>query len=301
MTRSTCPLPRPRAALPALFACLAVALPSGAAAQRLDILLTNDDGFRAPGLVALRDALLAAGHDVTVVAPLDDRSGSGAAVTTTGTIDYYAQEEGVWAVDGTPSDAVTLALVHVMRGDPPDLVIAGTDLGQNVGASIAHSGVVGAATTAARAGIPAIAVSVAVDVSEREGPSPFASTTAAFGPASAFVVEVVRQLAETGGAGLLPPRAVLNVNWPAIGSGTPVGVRFATVSTLRGFRQLFTVSGDTGPARVELVPANGDRAEDGSDLAMLAEGFVTVSVLDGDVDAGSGSWEPLRRRLVIER
>jgi len=217
------------------------------------------------------------------------------------TLDYYVQEEGVWAVDGTPSDAVTLALVHVLRDDPPDLVIAGMDFGQNVGASIAHSGVVGAATTAARAGIPAMAVSVAIDLSEREGPSPFASTTAALGPAAAFVVEVVRQLAETGGGGLLPPRAVLNVNWPAAGNGPPVGVRFATVSSQRGFRQLFSVAGDTGPARVELVAADAERAEGGSDLALLAEGFATVSVLDGDWDAGAQSWEPLRGRLVIER
>jgi 5'/3'-nucleotidase SurE len=275
--------------------------PARLSAQTLGILLTNDDGFEAPGLTTLAAALTAAGHSVTIVAPLDDRSGSGMSMTTGGTIDYYRQEEGVWAIDGTPSDAVTLGLVHVLRDSPPDLVISGMNFGHNVGANLGSSGTVGAAITGARAGVPAIAVSVAIDSREADGATPFASTTAAFEPAAAFVVEVVRQLAETGGAGILPPRAVLNVNYPAVGGAEPEGVRFATVSSLRGFRQVFSVAGDTGPARVETVPANTDRAEEGSDLALVTTGFVTISVLDGDWDAGSASWEPLLARLIIER
>ena len=267
----------------------------------LAILLTNDDGFEAPGITVVRDALIAAGHRVTVVAPLYDRSGSAMSVTTSGTIDYYRQEEGVWAIDGTPADAVTLALVHVMRSDPPDLVVSGADFGHNVGANVLGSGTVGAALTAARAGVPAIALSVAVDSGERGQPTPFSSTTDALAPAAAFLVEVVRQLAETGGAGLLPPRAVLNVNYPAVGTGTPAGVRFATVSSRRAFRQLYSVAGATGPARVETVAADADRAEEGSDVALLAADIVTVSVLDGNWDAGRAGWEPLLARLVIER
>lgn len=271
------------------------------AAQSLNILLTNDDGFDAPGLAEMRRALLDAGHRVTVVAPLENQSGVGSAVTTSGTIDYYPQEEGVWAVDGTPSDAVALALVHVMRDDPPDLVISGANFGQNVGAGIVSSGTVGAALTAARTGVPALALSVAVDPRQAGRPTPFAGTADAFGPAAELVVEIVRQLAETGGEGLLPPRAVLNVNYPAVGADPPDGVRFATVSALRGYRQVFTVAGASGPARVEMALANTERAEEGSDLALLAAGFATVSVLDGSLDAGTASWEPLRERLIIER
>lgn len=267
----------------------------------LTILLTNDDGFEAPGITVVRDALIAAGHRVTVVAPLDDRSGSAMSVTTSGTIDYYRQEEGVWAIDGTPADAVTLALVHVMHSGPPDLVVSGADFGHNVGANVLASGTVGAALTAARAGVPAIALSVAVDSGERSHATPFSSTTDALAPAADFLVEVVRQLAETGGAGLLPPRAVLNVNYPAVGAGPPAGVRFATVSSQRAFRQLYSVAGDTGPASVETVAADADRAEEGSDVALLAAGVITVSVLDGNWDAGQAAWEPLLARLVIER
>jgi len=282
-----------------VVAVLVAAVP--VSAQSLDILLTNDDGYEARGITTLASALEAAGHSVTIVAPLDDRSGSGMSMTTSGTIDYYQQEPGIWAIDGTPSDAVALGLVHVLRNNPPDLVISGSNFGHNVGANLGSSGTVGAAVTAARTGVPAIAVSVAVDMDEADGTMPFSSTVDAFEPAAAFVVELVRQLAETGGAGLLPPRAILNVNYPAVGSDEPAGVRFATVSSLRGFRQLFAVAGDTGPARVETVQGNADRAEEGSDLALITDGFVTISVLDGDWDAGSASWALLLERLVIER
>jgi 5'-nucleotidase len=289
----------------AVLALVATALgPSAGAAQTgssLRILLTNDDGFEAPGITAVRAALVAAGHQVTVVAPLDDRDGAGSSVTTSGTIDYYRQEEGVWAVDGTPADAVTLALVHVMAAARPDLVVAGADFGQNVGANVLTSGTVGAAITAARAGVPAIALSVETDPGEQALATPYPGTVGALLPAAELLVEIVRQLAETGGGGLLPPRYVLNVNYPAIGADAPAGVRFATVSSRRAFRQLYSVAGDTGPARIETVAADADRAEEGSDLALLAAGMVTISVLDGDVGVGAASWEPLRRRLVIER
>ena len=288
----------------AIVVAVALSAAAPAAAQdvpSLRILLTNDDGFEAPGIVAVREALTAAGHDVTIVAPIDDRSGASLGLTTSGTIDYYRQEEGVWAIDGTPSDAVTLGLVHVMRSAPPDLVVSGADFGQNVGANVLGSGTVGAAITAARAGVPAIAFSIETDLRESDRPTPFPSTVEALAPAVQLLAEVVRQLAETGGSGLLPPRQVLNVNYPAVGTEAPAGVRFATLSSQRGFRQLFSVAGDTGPARIETVEGDVARAEDGSDLALLAQEFVTITVLDGDIGAGPESWEPLRRRIVIER
>jgi len=290
-----------RTGLAALLLAAAVGGWSSAAAQSLNVLLTNDDGFDAPGIVAMRHALLQAGHRVTIVAPLENRSGIGAAVTTSGTIDYYPQEERVWAVDGTPSDAVSLALVHVMRSAAPDLVISGANFGQNVGSSVLSSGTVGAALTASRAGVPAIAVSVAIDPRQAGRPTPFAGTQDALGPAADLVVDIVGQLAETGGGGLLPPGLILNVNYPAVGAEEPDGVRFATLSSLRGFRQVFTVAGESGPARVEMALANADRAEEGSDLALLAADFATISVLDGDLDAVRENWEPLLERLIIER
>jgi len=266
--------------------------------QALNVLLTNDDGFEAPGIVAMHGALLEAGHRVTLVAPLKNQSGVGSAITTSGTIDYYPQETGVWAVDGTPADAVALALTHLMRTDPPDLVISGANFGQNVGASVVSSGTVGAALTGARAGIPAIAVSIAIDPRQAEGLS---GTLDAMLPAAELTVDIVRQLAESADGELLPPRTVLNLNYPAVGDRAPGGTRFATVSAHRGFRQVFTVAGDSGPARVGMALANTDRAEEGSDLSLLSNGFVTLSVLEGNLGMGKESWPPFLQRLAVER
>ncbi len=238
---------------------------------------------------------------MTVVAPLDDRSGAGMGQTTSGVIDYYEQSAGVWAIDGTPADAVALALVHVMRDDPPDVVVSGVDFGQNVGANLLESGTVGAVLAASRQGVPAIAVSAALDLGEQAATPPFRSTTASLGPAADFVADLLGQLHESDARGLLPPRQVLNVNYPAVGSGEPAGVRFAPVASVRALRRVYAVGGPTGPATVELAGGDPDRAEGGSDYDLLADGFVTISVLEGNVDAGRASWEPLLERLVVER
>jgi len=281
-------------------------LASGIAAQEpvgagLNILLTNDDGYAAPGITSMRDALIAAGHTVTVVAPLDNRSGSSSSVTTSGVIDYTQKSDGVWAVDGTPADAVALGFVIVMRDNPPDLVVSGSNFGHNVGANVVSSGTVGAALTASRLGVPALAVSVAIDFQERDASPRYRSTLEAFAPAADLVVDLIRQLHESDADGLLPARTVLNVNYPAVGVGEVTGVRFAPVASVRAFRQVFAVAGDTGPARVETTAGNPGRAEGGSDYDLLSDGYITISVLDGNLDAGRGSWESLLERLIIER
>ena len=88
----------------------------------------------------------AAGHHVTLVAPLTNQSGSGARFTTRGVLDFTEQSTGVWTVDGSPADAVRVALTHHLKGsDAPDLVISGANFGQNLGYA-STSGTVGAAT-----------------------------------------------------------------------------------------------------------------------------------------------------------
>ncbi|MEM7414424.1 MAG: 5'/3'-nucleotidase SurE [Gemmatimonadota bacterium] len=288
----------------ACVVAVVIATPSNGVAQSgLNVLITNDDGVESPALLVLADALRGAGHRVTIVAPSANRSGSSMSITSGGqlTITEVEGAESTWHVSGTPADAVSVGLVYVLRDDPPDLVLSGPNFGQNVGANVLQSGTVGAAMTAARAGVPAIALSVEVDLREATSERRFGSTMDAFPGAAAFVVDVVRQLQESGGEGLLPPRAVLNVNYPAVGSEEPAGVRFASVSTVRGFRQTYGVNETTGAIGIQAMPGPVERAEDGSDVALLAEDIVTVSVLGGSLDMGPDAWEPLLRRLVIER
>ena len=87
--------------------------------EPLRILLTNDDGFDSPGIQAVHDSLVAAGHEVILVAPLGNQSSSGMRVITHGKLDYQEHAPGVWPVDGSPADAVLVALLHIMKEDAP--------------------------------------------------------------------------------------------------------------------------------------------------------------------------------------
>ncbi|MFC3476922.1 5'/3'-nucleotidase SurE [Halobacterium litoreum] len=122
----------------------------------LSVLLTNDDGIEAPGIRALYDRLDDA-HDVTVVAPAREQSGSGQ-TRTYDTLDYEERERG-YAVHGTPADCVGVAVAALDM--TPDVVVSGCNDGPNLGAHIlARSGTIGAAMEAAFLGIPAVAASM---------------------------------------------------------------------------------------------------------------------------------------------
>ena len=114
----------------------------------MDVLLTNDDGIRAPGLRAMYAALLEAGHSVHVVAPMRQQSGVGHSLTVFDPLRAMEFEEPGFrgtGIYGTPTDCVKLALGRLLPRKP-DMVISGINAGPNVGPDILYSGTVGAAT-----------------------------------------------------------------------------------------------------------------------------------------------------------
>jgi 5'-nucleotidase len=132
------------------------------------ILLTNDDGILSPGLWAAARALSDLGF-VHVIAPAQQSSGAGRSLPNTSTgviqekqVQINGQSWQVYAVDGTPAQAVLHALLEILPG-PPDLVVSGINYGENVGSGITVSGTVGAAMEAATHGCPALAVSLETD------------------------------------------------------------------------------------------------------------------------------------------
>ena len=132
----------------------------------LRILVTNDDGVAADGIDAIVEALVAdPNNEVLVSAPAENQSGSGD-MTTEGDVEVTeATTAGGYpatAVNGFPADAVLYALDNLYPGGPPDLVVSGLNAGQNVGLLMNISGTVGAAKTAARRGVPAVAGSQGV-------------------------------------------------------------------------------------------------------------------------------------------
>jgi 5'/3'-nucleotidase SurE len=211
---------------------------------KLRVLLTDDDGWDAGGITAMRAALTGAGYDVTLVAPSGNRSGAGA--SSDGRTELDEKDRGVYAVDGYPVDAVRAGL-DLMRDDPPDLVVSGTNLGHNSGTGIVESGTVGAAVTAARAGIPAIASSTHRGRSEDD-----------CAPTAAYVAKLVQTL----GPGLFAPGVVVNVNYPAGEQADEVRVRDPLVVELDGEEMR--------------VPTDGPD----DDVDLLDDGVATLTQLD---------------------
>jgi 5'-nucleotidase len=255
----------------------------------LKVLVTNDDGVQAPGIDALVAALAANPRlDLTVVAPADDSSGTGESLTTT-TIGISAGTTAsgfpATVVDGFPADAALFGVLQQMRDDPPDLVVSGINAGQNLSAEIiALSGTVGAATWAARQGIPAFAVSAGL------GASPNYAQAAQF---TRDLVEVYRRKAgfrrkmrerEAPHRGL-----VLNVNVPTCRSGGVRGARVVPVGRLGVFTG-YSLLSDDGESQTwqpdittgnfVIVDCGSTKVEVDSDLDAFTNGFATVTPLD---------------------
>jgi 5'-nucleotidase len=162
------------------------------------ILLSNDDGYLAPGLACLARALASQAH-IDVVAPERDRSGASNSLTLTQPLRVQKGENGFYYVDGTPTDCVHLAITGLLDTEP-DMVIAGINRGANLGDDVIYSGTVAAAMEGRFLGLPAIAVSLA-------GKAGTHFETAA---------EVVLRLLDKLQRDPLPADTILNVNVPDV-------------------------------------------------------------------------------------
>lgn len=257
------------------------------------LLLTNDDGIRAPGLAAMYGELSRWG-DTAVVAPEHHQSATGHGITlatplltrriTVATTSPAVTFTGV-AVDGRPADCTKLALAHLVRPEP-DLVVSGINAGANVGINVLYSGTCAAAIEAGFLGRPAVAVSLLL----REGIVPAWSWVAS------LAMRTIRQLWD-GGA--LPPGCVLSINLPALRDGEmPAGVRLVRQCT-RPWTDTYErrTSPKTGDdyfwnnSVFTLGPTDAD-----TDVAALRDGFITVTPLQFDL-TDHGRLAMLRDRL----
>src|SRR4029079_18770130 len=126
---------------------------------QMRILLSNDDGYFAPGLQILHDALAPLG-EITVVAPERDRSGASNSLTLDRPLTVRRAANGFFYVNGTPTDCVHLAVTGFLE-ELPDIIVSGINLGANMGDDTIYSGTVAAATEGYLLGIPGIAISLA--------------------------------------------------------------------------------------------------------------------------------------------
>ncbi|MFG2749721.1 5'/3'-nucleotidase SurE [Streptomyces xanthophaeus] len=261
----------------------ATAAPQAAPPGPLRILLTNDDGYNAPGIRKAYERLTAAGHDVTIVAPLTNQSGTGTKMMNAPTVTVKHPEPKVWAVDGTPGDSVAFGLAEVFADRAPDLVVSGTNFGPNVAGLATHSGTVGGAVTALESGVPAIALSTG----GLSAPDPV-TTVNAMAPTMEFTVKLIDRLRSRARSGPLLPKGVgLNVNHPVVGAdgkGTAAGVATTFQDPQNFLEADFTDSGD-GTWKVSVKVALKPAAK-GGDLEAVAAGKIAVSPMNSDWNTG---------------
>ena len=184
------------------------------------ILVTNDDGINAPGLVTLEAIAAQLSDDVWVVAPAEEQSGAGHSLTLSKPVRVRKLNARRFSVQGTPTDCVMLALGAVMKDARPDLIVSGVNRGGNLAEDVTYSGTVSAAMEGCLAGIRSIALSqVMADYSEGMED---------FGTAAAHGAEIIRKVQSID----WPPGVLINVNFPPVTADKVRGVRV----TEQGFR-----------------------------------------------------------------
>jgi 5'-nucleotidase len=230
------------------------------------ILVTNDDGVHSEGIKALADALRPLG-DITVVAPIQEASAIGHALTLRRPLRIDTIGPNVFAVDGTPTDCVNLAITHVLKGKP-DLIVSGINKGWNLGDDVTYSGTVSGALEGALLEIPSIAVSTQRVHDECE-----------FGPSAVAAAIVAQSVLGQG----LPKFTLLNINTP---KGPNKGFR-VTVQAKRN--HVTTVSERMDPRHKPYYwieeGENEWEPHDRSDYQAVRDGYISITPLQPDMTA----------------
>ncbi|MET0362880.1 MAG: 5'/3'-nucleotidase SurE [Sphingobium sp.] len=237
------------------------------------ILLSNDDGFHAPGMRILEEIANALSDDVWIVAPADEQSGASHSLTLTRPLRVRKHGDKRYSVSGTPTDSVVMALGHIMKDGMPDLLLSGVNRGANLAEDVTYSGTVAAAMEGAIYGVRSIALSQ-VYSGDKSGDS------VRFDAAAAWGERIIRQLLT------VPARRnmLVNVNFPPIPADEVKGVRvvrqgFHDVDRTkiienidpRGYPYYWLGLGLTG------------RVPEGTDLEAIAQGYATVTPLHYDL------------------
>ena len=233
------------------------------------ILLTNDDGIDAPGLACLESIAREISGDITVVAPIDNQSAVGRSLSLHNPVTRERRGESRYAVRGTPTDCVVVALKHVMKDSPPDLLLSGVNAGQNIAEDLTFSGTVAGALMGTQMGIPSVALSLAKGFQ--------GAKSLPWGTATDAMPGILRDLTSAG----WPKGVTLNVNIPDVPVGNVKGVQM----TSQGRRDHRMVGLDTRPhprgGQYHWILYGADKSDppEGTDLRAIYDGYVSVTPL----------------------
>jgi 5'-nucleotidase len=235
----------------------------------LKILLSNDDGYRAEGLVALGEAIKSLGS-VTIVAPDRNRSGASNSLTLDVPLRAMQYDAHSYYVNGTPTDCVHMAVSGLFDFDH-DLVVSGVNHGANLGDDVLYSGTVAAAVEGRFLGLPAIAVSLCI---EAGSPRNFASAA-----------KIAAGLVERLMRGPPPPGAmILNLNVPDLPDGELRGIKVTRLGNRHRSEQVVRAKDPRGQDVYWVGSAGaGQDAGPGTDFHAVAEGFASITPLQIDL------------------
>ncbi len=234
-------------------------------ADRPLILVTNDDGVDAGGILALAEAVAPIG-DIWVVAPDRNQSAMSHALTLGTPLRVKKHSEQVFACSGTPTDCVFMGVLHLLPR-PPDVVVSGINHGPNLGDDVSYSGTVSAALEAAIMGIPGLAFShVALGGWD-------------FRDGERFARQLTERVLKEG----LPSRSYLNVNFPAVPRGQTTGVEVTTLGH-RFYEDSIVEAKDPRGRPYFWIGGSGYDFTDipGSDCSAVHEGRVSITALQSD-------------------
>ncbi|MGR5285499.1 5'/3'-nucleotidase SurE [Vibrio maritimus] len=276
-----------------LFALMgSVLAPATVSANTLEpmrILVVSDDGCQSEGSQALFEALNDKGYDVWLSAPLDNKSGTGTAVTFKlgKELKYKKIAERQYCFDGTPVDSVLFGLTGLMADKKPDLVISGVNDGPNVGVNQFNSGTVGAAARAVRHGVPALAVSMGFRLEELKIGMP--SSLKYIPDGVAHTLSIVEKLDSKRviGEPLLPKGTGLSINYPPYPAEEVKGIEYVANEVSPDYNYYFKILGDGKTVQ----EANFQPFKDASnpeivnDTTQLMRKHITYSVFQGHWNA----------------
>jgi 5'-nucleotidase len=244
----------------------------------MNILLSNDDGWRADGLRALAQALQGVGS-LTVVAPDRNRSGASNSLTLEAPLRVVDREPGWYAINGTPTDCVHLAISGLLESEQ-ELVVSGVNDGANLGDDVLYSGTVAAAMEGRFLGVPSIAVSL-VHGGDRH-----------FATAARVARELVLRLLSAP----LPQATLFNVNVPDLPYESLKGFRATRLGVRHRSERIVRATDPRGRAVYWVGSAGaGEDAGPGTDFHAVEHGFVSITPLQIDLTrhgalADLGTW-----------
>jgi 5'-nucleotidase len=238
--------------------------------RRLRILVTNDDGIAAPGIRLLEKVARQLSDDVWVVAPETNQSGASHSLTMRRPLRIRELSPRRFAIDGTPTDCVMLALQSIIKGTPVHLVLSGINHGGNLGEDVTYSGTIAAAMEATLFNVPAIALSQVAENGRR----------VRWATAERYTGDLVTRLITDD----WPVDLLINVNFPDVVATEVAGYRVTAQGKRKLGDELLERIDPRGEPYVWIGGLRIDEAfQEGTDLHAIAEGYVSVTPIHMDM------------------